>query len=495
MATYRTPGVHIEEITTFPPSVAAVETAIPAFIGFTETTTNEIGESLVNVPTKISSLLEYEKIFGKCPLTTIEVNVAQTAVAPSNAITDTTISFKGTPPGLPNYMLYYSMQMFFANGGGACYIVSIGATSGVKYKKDLFTSAIKKLEEYDEPTLLVFPDACSTRASNVATSKDVGDIINAAMMSCVEMQDRFTIGDVHNAVTGGVDTNAKVTTEFRGNTASDKDVVKYGSAYFPYLKTSLNFLTNDTSIKIASHTVSIIGVDGTTTPGTDVITADTAISDTSVKDAATDIYNAVLSFVRLNAKVTLPPSGAIAGAYARVDASRGVWKSPANVSLLMVDKPAVTITNLINDGLNVDPGTGKSVNVIRSFAGKGTLIWGARTLAGNDNEWRYVSVRRFFNFVEESVKKASGGFVFEPNDANTWTRVRAMIENFLIVQWRDGALAGAKPEDAFYVRVGLNKTMSADDILNGYMIVEIGMAVVRPAEFIVLKFSHKMQES
>ena len=91
--------------------------------------------------------------------------------------------------------------------------------------------------------------------------------------------------------------------------------------------------------------------------------------------------------------------------------------------------------------------------------------------------------------------KASGRFVFEPNDANTWAKVRAMIENFLLLQWRAGALAGAKPEHAFYVRVGLGETMTALDILEGRMNVEIGMAVVRPAEFIILKFSHKMQES
>lgn len=97
--------------------------------------------------------------------------------------------------------------------------------------------------------------------------------------------------------------------------------------------------------------------------------------------------------------------------------------------------------------------------------------------------------------VEESVKNATQQFVFDANDANTWVKVRAMIENFLILQWRAGALAGAKPEHAFYVRVGLGQTMTAMDILEGKMNVEIGMAVVRPAEFIILKFSHKMQES
>jgi phage tail sheath protein FI len=193
--------------------------------------------------------------------------------------------------------------------------------------------------------------------------------------------------------------------------------------------------------------------------------------------------------------VTLPPSAAVAGAYATIDSTRGVWKAPANISLNNVNAPSINISDKDQEGLNVDPTSGKSINAIRSFTGQGIKVWGARTLAGNDNEWRYISVRRFFNMVEESVKKATSTFVFEPNDANTWVKVKAMIENFLILQWRAGALAGAKPEHAFYVAVGLNQTMTALDILEGRMIVEIGMAAVRPAEFIILRFSHKMQES
>jgi phage tail sheath protein FI len=184
----------------------------------------------------------------------------------------------------------------------------------------------------------------------------------------------------------------------------------------------------------------------------------------------------------------------VAGVYAAVDRTRGVWKAPANVSLADVSGPAVKINDAAQADLNVNS-TGKSVNAIRAFTGKGTLVWGARTLAGNDNEWRYVSVRRFFNMAEESIKKATEPFVFEPNDANIWVRVRAMIENFLTVQWRQGALAGATPVQAFYVKVGLGETMTAQDILEGRMIVEVGMAVARPAEFIILKFAHKMQVS
>jgi phage tail sheath protein FI len=191
---------------------------------------------------------------------------------------------------------------------------------------------------------------------------------------------------------------------------------------------------------------------------------------------------------------SLPPSAAVAGIYAKVDNTRGVWKAPANVSLTGISGPAFKITNKQQDDLNIHI-TGKSVNAIRNFTGKGTLVWGSRTLDGNDNEWKYVSVRRFFIFAEESIKKATEQFVFEPNDANTWVKVRGMIENFLRLQWRQGALVGAKPEDAFYVKVGIGETMTAQDILEGRMIVEIGMAVVRPAEFIILRFSHKMQVS
>jgi hypothetical protein len=202
----------------------------------------------------------------------------------------------------------------------------------------------------------------------------------------------------------------------------------------------------------------------------------------------------VINYIRSESYL-LPPSGAIAGLYARVDNTKSVWKAPANESLINVIAPSVKLEQSQNDELNVDVNFGKSVNVIRAFVGKGTMVWGARTLAGNNNEWRYVSVRRFFNMVEESCKKATEQFVFDSNNANTWVKVQAMIENFLTTLWRQGALQGAVTDHAFYVAVGLGKTMTPLDILEGRMIVEIGLAVVRPAEFIVLRFSHKMPES
>lgn len=188
----------------------------------------------------------------------------------------------------------------------------------------------------------------------------------------------------------------------------------------------------------------------------------------------------------------LPPSGAIAGIYAQVDGSRGVWKAPANVSVSNIVKPWVKIDNDQQENLNVDPVGGKSVNAIRTFPGQGNLVWGARTLAGNDNEWRYISVRRFFNMAEKTLKQASSWAVFEPNVEMTWVRIKAMMNNFLTNLWKAGALQGATPADAFFVNIGLGTTMTQVDILEGRMIIEVGMAVVRPAEFIIIKFSHKV---
>ncbi len=213
-----------------------------------------------------------------------------------------------------------------------------------------------------------------------------------------------------------------------------------------------------------------------------------------LESSETGLYNQI-KLALSTTFVSLPPSAAIAGIYANVDRTRGVWKAPANVSISSVTGPSALITHAEQENLNVDAQAGKSINAIRSFAGKGTLVWGARTLAGNDNEWRYINVRRLFNMIEESVKKATSFAVFEGNDATTWLKVKGMIESYLYGLWQQGALAGPTPEAAYFVNVGLGRTMTTQDILEGRMIVEIGIAAVRPAEFIILKFSHKLQEA
>ncbi len=214
----------------------------------------------------------------------------------------------------------------------------------------------------------------------------------------------------------------------------------------------------------------------------------------TLKDSQTQIYNQVKAAISRQ-RIVMPPSAAIAGVYAAVDRDRGVWKAPANVSLASVLGPTKKITDDDQENLNVDPTAGKSINAIRSFAGKGTLVWGARTLAGNDNEWRYINVRRLFNMIEEATRKASAFAVFEANDATTWLKVKGMIDSYLYGLWERGALAGPTAEGAYFVNVGLGKTMTAQQVLDGVMIVEIGAAAVRPAEFIIIRFSHKLQEA
>jgi phage tail sheath protein FI len=384
--------------------------------------------------------------------------------------------------------MYYGLRHYFDNGGGPCYIISVA-----KYEEtpeidpDLLADGLDILIKEDEPTLILFPDAAAIATASAAV--DFYGIYKKALAQCAKLKDRFTIidvfdGDVDFQTPGGSDVINDATVGLR--TLIGTTDLKYGAAYYPWLKSNYVPYYDETEVDVAGGPA-----------GMKMMTifneGETIDPDVSLYHFNNGLYNSAKAEIAKN-KVVMPPSSAMAGVYAKVDSTRGVWKAPANVSLNQVVEPVVAIDKSGNDDLNIHT-TGKSVNAIRSFTGKGIMVWGARTLAGNDNEWKYVPVRRFFNMVEESVKKASGQYVFEPNDANTWAKVRAMIENFLLLQWRAGALQGAKPEQAFYVQVGLGTTMTALDILEGRMIVEIGMAVVRPAEFIILRFSHKMPEA
>lgn len=829
-STYKTPGVYVEEVSTFPPSVAPVATAIPAFIGYTEQAIKN-GEPITNIPTRVSSFVEFLQYFGGAPDRGIIIRL--------NALNQFVKS--EVQNNVQQYYLYDCLRLFYDNGGGDCYIVSVGNYTetpeiGAAIPASGILGGLKALEKFDEPTMIVSPDATLLSGTNMYSYQQ------QAMAQCANLQDRFFIGDLlKNDENVSGETFDERVSQIRDRIGINN--LKYGALYAPWLKASLSAnlqfrdvlfadestaagsvtaassrgvlfgMTQDQAIRniifdvesasdisstleslidpndgsnildgasslegalkslndavssllagfagtyadvqtdgnlpdlyakllaiiadiqgvysgltasgstgdfklqgdiddmlaeitscftaLATHhqmidsesssaltlmtassdftdAVALLGLGAANpaavTPNQDTLneyftqaavdalityingdlvtaitsggdgTGATALStietelpanladeintelqtlldaspatiaalDGSITGSATlsdaaiaaasayvtayddppaslaigDVQANVLSRVNsyiedtlsaantavqaggdeaaviaaiaitatpvndnLNIAATgaqsaiskvagffsdvleaaqsyestfdsslkdvfgnyktlldraeqdimvLPPSAAIAGIYTKVDNERGVWKAPANVSLSSVSGPYVNINAAEQEDLNVDVNAGKSINAIRAFTGKGILVWGARTLAGNDNEWRYVPVRRFFNFAEESIKKATEQFVFEPNDANTWVRVRAMIENFLILQWRAGALAGAKPEQAFFVKIGLGETMTALDILEGRMIVEIGMAVVRPAEFIILRFSHKMQES
>jgi uncharacterized protein len=676
---YKTPGVYVEEIPKLPPSVAMVETAIPAFIGYTEKAEKN-GESVEAKPTRISSMIEFETYYGgsyKYSLGDIKVQLDE-----ANNFAVKKVSFTAK-----SFYLYDAMRQFFDNGGGDCYIISVGLYVNASFTGNQLSDsgaivgALLALEKYDEPTIIVIPDAVNLSESEFYS------VQQKALDQCDRLQDRVAIFDLREHAELTWDDAYK---KFRNNIGIN--ALKYGAAYTPWLYTSYARTVDYKLIRNSSTVTAITLANGTTAADlsslstnsdlntlvttlntvtddqaaveasvttlrgsfrsltdkynklkADVMTAadadaparlellmlfvrdlakiftplrtgSTAIKnadlinalDSAAKDSSTGLrgliptliglekntditefvttdetyaafnnfpdasnkwllvdpstvaasatnygdtsaaasaavkktaalamlagiepvfkglsafYDSVLSSAKNYQKIaqdalyannpivadivksikkllgTIPPTPAVAGIMARVDNKRGVWKAPANESVASVVGPSFQISFDLQKNLNVDAVAGKSINAIRTFTGKGTLVWGARTLAGNDNEWRYISVRRFFNMVEESSKKATEPFVFEPNDANTWVKVQGMIENFLTTLWRAGALQGAKPEHAFYVAVGLGKTMTALDILEGRMIVEIGMAVVRPAEFIILRFSHKMAES
>jgi phage tail sheath protein FI len=569
--TYQTPGVYVEEIATLPPSVAEVATAVPAFIGYTK-----VGPAASTSPvvTRLSTMLEFETAFGGA--LPAAFTVALPVDAQSNPTGTPTVTRDATA-STSRFSLYYALSLYFRNGGGPCYVVSVGNYQA-QPAKQAFLDGLTALAREDEPTLIVLTDAAC-----VLSAADYYEVCGQALAQCASLGDRFVILDV---ASGDVAPAGGVVKQLRDNTNLSANLM-YGAAYHPYLQTSLGFAYDETSVSVTAGaatppvtpkvsaklalgdgngiSVSYSGpaggkpnaavVTGTagaaptfatstdlvltiTAPatmiGTDLVTAwtawkkdhdsrgfDIAASGTgasvtpatastpltiappvsspassqalsSFKSTATAVYNQAKAALD-SQRVVLPPSAAVAGIYARVDREQGVWKAPANVGVLSVLGPVTKINDEDQKGLNVEPNSGKSINAIRAFVGKGTLVWGARTLLGNDNEWRYVSVRRLFITIEESTRKASAFAVFEANDQSTWLKVKAMIESYLYGLWEQGALQGAKPEDAYYVHVGLGTTMTPQDVLEGRLIVAIGVAAVRPAEFIVIRFSHKLQ--
>ncbi|HYF32550.1 MAG TPA: phage tail sheath C-terminal domain-containing protein [Chitinophagaceae bacterium] len=464
---YKTPGVYIEEIPKLPPSIASVETAIPAFIGYTEKAQLKEPGDLLMKPTRITSMLEYEQYFGgPLPETTIQVTIDTTQ---SNKID---VQGKVLTPS--KYLMYYSLQMFFINGGGDCYIVSVGDYSGGGVIDTATLQAgLTEVSKVNEVTLILFPDGL-----NITAPGNYYALQKEAIDQAAELGDRFVVMDVW---VNPADVAFNPIQTFRDFDFGEVDKRKYAAVYYPRILTRLDYQYDP-----SGSTVTIVGKGDGSLSGT--------LAELKGKNNA---YFFMAKGAITDIDMLLPASSAVVGKYASVDNTRGVWKAPANVGIDFAVQPEKIVTHKEQENLNVDVVSGKSINVIRSFPGRGpALIWGARTLAGNDNEWRYISVRRFFNMVEESTKNATEAFVFEPNDRNTWIRVKSMIENYLTQQWKAGALMGTTTREAFFVKVGLNETMTELDIWEGRMIVEIGMAVVRPAEFIILRFMHKMlQES
>lgn len=495
MTEYKTPGVYVQEINSLPKAISGVATAVPVFIGYTQATDSDLHEK----GTRINSFLEYTNLFGVAPA--LELNFEVTHVETDENNIELGVELEAATGNflVPKNNMFYAMQMFFANGGGACYIYSLGHSDDIASTPLTapYTDALNELKKYDEPTLIVFPDAPSIFEAD--TSK-YNTIVEAALGHCALMKDRFLIADVQNAHNDRADelTTSEIDTlvlNYRENIGLSPTDVRYGASYFPYLRSSLTFNWTEASIKITDHDVSKSDdAEATYTVVTeDISTSPDPATLESIKNTHKDVYFAIKNIVD-SYRVIIPPSPAMAGIYADTDAKRGVWKAPANVGVKSVINPEIQISDDLNGRLNVHS-SGKSINAIRTFTGRGNLVWGARTLDANDLNWRFVNVRREVLFIEESIKKALENYVFEPNTANTWVKVKTMISAFLTTIWKAGGLSGERAEDAFEVNIGINMTMTPIEVAEGKMIVEVKLVPPRPAEIIILRVAQKLQSS
>jgi phage tail sheath protein FI len=607
---YKTPGVYIEELDAFPPSIVGVETAVPVFIGYTQKAEQK-GRPLKLRPVRITSMADYRPIFGDAVVYQFTLNsigvpakddaakekpnesapeAPKTTASPDKAKAETAPAAAMPPDfriGNANYgltlktnlYLYNSLRLFYANGGGDCYIVSVGsyddATNGGILLKDL-TDGLDAVRDLVGPTMLVIPEAVQLDKPNYDT------LVAAMLEQCLNRQDRVAILDVW-----GIDKLApnfsqadltEATTKFREKISGlQTQYLRYGMAYAPFLQTSIvdptevSFMNFDKESldqlwtlmqgeakrlfpEPAAATPLIQGPDAsksatsktggaeapktgdaeppntgdadasktggsnageTTTPTVPRTKAGMLIAAFTNRLAEIDKMPAddekIRKFKQLNQNLIsqipvlsdiygamvrklgiLPPSPAIAGVYTQNDLLRGVWNAPANVGLVAVTAPTLRISDTMQHDLNV-PIEGLAINAIRDFVGRGTLVWGARTLDGNSNDWRYIQVRRALIYIEQSVELALNKFVFAPNVAQTWVTVTSMIGSFLRGVWQAGGLMGASPAEAFSIQCGLGSTMTAQDVLEGRMIVQIKLTMVRPAEFIVLTFQQQMQ--
>ncbi|MEP2935623.1 MAG: phage tail sheath C-terminal domain-containing protein [Gilvibacter sp.] len=524
LSTIKTPGVYINEINAFPNSVVAVETAVPAFIGYTPYA-NYDGKSYTNVAMKIDSFATFQAIYCIPDSGATEPSAVQykpeyylqkqdSLPTKGNYVAFGSDYYSILPDPSTIYYLYNSIKLFFDNGGGSCYIVSIGGYGPVagkameapgpienpNVKLDDLKRGLDLLKNEQEPTMYVCPEATLMSVDNNAT------FMKAMLGQSSTMQTAISILDVMGGDDPDPLTYMEDITAFRDNTGTEG--LDFGCAYYPFVGTTVMQNTDLTYENLFGGDVKqlepILNPQSNPNPVAAEILNNienppanplTVTQYNSALLMASKEYKSIIQNVLLGANI-LPPSGGMAGVMARTDENEGVWIAPANTSMNDVVSLPIYLSEDQQGDLNVDAISGKSINAIRSFTGGlGILVWGARTLDGNSLDWKYLNVRRTIIMLEQSCKLAAQAYVFAPNVKNTWESVKSMIGSFLTGIWKQGGLMGASPADAFSVECGLGTTMTADEILLGFMNVTVKVAMVRPAEFIVITFQQQMPQS
>ncbi|MDE3198911.1 MAG: phage tail sheath family protein [Acidobacteriota bacterium] len=504
MKTPHTPGVYISEQNAFPGSVVEVATAVPAFIGYTEKADSQ-GQSLRNVPCRISSFTEFQVYFGGAPLNHFRVTaIGKPANPPAQPSEVRAFSAGGREYQVwiaqkreQQFLLYYSMCLFFDNGGGLCYVVSVGGYDSAIEAGDEKTGLLGGLNvllQEQEPAIVAIPDAV-----HLPDEPSCIKVQQAMVQHCGEKtRSRVAILDIYDGYKDRRDPAGDCVATFREDLEGNH--LSYAAAYYPWLNANLGERIGASYANVAANDlISVLTAEAKAGPEIvrEIAQPTKAYTPEQLNRALTSASPAFSQIMKAAGDLlnVLPPSGAIAGVYSAVDVARGVWKAPANVSLNSVVSPAVSISDKDQEDLNVDVPQGKSVNAIRSFAGLGTLVWGARTLDGNSQDFRYISVRRTAIMLEQSIRLAVEAYVFSDNVSITWNAIKSTIRNFLSGVWKQGGLAGATPDDAFVVFCGLGETMTQQDIADGILRVRVLTAITRPAEFVEIALQVQMRES
>ncbi|MBD2814866.1 phage tail sheath family protein [Xenorhabdus sp. Flor] len=474
-ANLKTPGVYIEEDASLALSVSNSATAVPVFIG-KFTPKNAV---LTQACIRISNWLEFTSAFSLAPVTEIVIRSSLEAssdgatkkeeakkekVENKEAETQETpkiqaLSAAEEEPKKWSYKIekanlsqaVEALKLYFQNGGGACYIYPLNNVSD-----NLALAAIPELiEQKGDITLLVCPEADWDYKNKVYDA--VSSLLNDDKVGY------FLIADsLDGESVSGVGNSTKV------------------AVYYPQLKTNLKFSTlpNEQDVIISGYE---------NESGKDKLKNLKQLRETD-KILAQEI-DAKLQQEQQHSLI-LSPSAAIAGIYCQTDNQRGVWKAPANVALTGIKGLTDKVDDERQGAMN-----NKGINVIRSFTDRGLMVWGARTCAqANDTHWRYIPVRRLFNAVERDIRQALRAVLFEPNNQPTWMRAKAAVDQYLYSLWQKNALMGDRPEEAYFVHIGQDITMSDADIKQGKMIMKVGLAAVRPAEFIVLQFTQDVAQ-
>lgn len=520
MSDYKSPGVYVEELNALSLGIQSSPTAVPVFVGHFDDANLPNNSPAVQC-VRIDSWLSFTQLFKSDASHTFTIDVTED---------NKKLRVGGTQVGAA------SVRLFFENGGGACYVLPINEFTTIHV--DAIGPAIELCPDI---TLLCWCEH-RNKADDQAVVSALDKLLGQGSSGGIQSRFLLTDGVLDNDGVSAPNVKNKqhaaayfpaLRTTYRYvadiNSVPVTGITGIGidpqPETIPKLRTACEILNRDMISKGEEvvKAVDVIAKGGNknllpllarlknqVVKGEQLEVFDLTQESLKAVKSVFDEYlkkskevNAARTLLQnivalANTSVVLRASVAMAGIYARVDRERGVWKAPANVELsgvaelVAVDVKSTNkqVTSIRIDDLYNGKLVNARVNAVRAFTGRGHMVWGARTMTeSTDLNWLYVPVRRLFSTVERDVQDALRAVVFEPNSQPTWVSVHLAISQYLNRLWRQGALAGATPAESFFVRVGLNETMTADDVKQGRLIVRVGLAAVRPAEFIVLQLT------